>query len=109
MKYLVYDFGLYVEAANALADGGKGRLGKESLGLYHYVSTAHTANHVMAGVRRVQKFGILSSTYGKTYSAEMPASTTSGSLSGTQIHTRLDYGLLVPTNLAPVIFDVNVV
>lgn len=95
-------------ADEALRDGGKGRMGKEALGLYHYVSTSHTAGHVMAGVRRVQKFGILNTTYGKVYKAEMPASSTAGSLSGTQIHTRLDYGLLVPTNLKPTVFDVNV-
>lgn len=95
-------------ADEALRDGGRGRMGKESLGLFHYVSTSHTANHVMAGVRGVQKFGILNATYGRTYVNEMPASSTAGSLSGTQIHTRLDYGLLVPTNLLPVLYDVNV-
>ena len=95
-------------ADEALRDGGKGRIGKEALGLFNYVSTGHTANHLMAGVRGVQKFGILNATYGKTYVNEMPASSTAGSLSGTQIHTRLDYGLMVPTNLLPVIFDVNV-
>jgi hypothetical protein len=95
-------------ADEALADGGSGKIGKEVMGLYNYVSTGHTANHVMAGVRKVQKLGVLKSTYGKTYKAEMPASSTAGSLSGTQIHTRLDYGMLVPTNLKPVLFDVNV-
>ena len=95
-------------ADSALRDGGKSTLGKEAMGLTHYVSTGHASGHVMAGVRGVQKFGILKSTYGKIYQAEMPASSTAGSLSGTQIHTRLDYGFLVPTNLAPTIFDVNV-
>lgn len=98
----------YQFADEALRDGGKGRMGKEAMGLFHYVSTQHSAGHVMAGVRGVQKFGILKSTYGKTYVNEMPASSTAGSLSGTQIHTRLDYGLLVPTNLLPVVYDVNV-
>jgi hypothetical protein len=97
-------------ADEALRDGGKGKLGKESLGLFHYVSTSHASGgHIMAGVRQVQKFGILNATYGKTYVNEMPASSTAGSLSGTQIHTRLDYGLLVPTNLKPTLFDLNVV
>ena len=96
-------------ADEALRDGGKGRLGKEAMGLFHYVSNDHTANHVMAGVRKTQKLGILNSTFGKTFVNEMPASSTAGSLSGTQIHTRVDYGLLVPTNLKPVLFDVNVV
>jgi len=85
-----------------------GSIGVDYLGMYHYVSTAHTAGHLFAGVRGVQKLGILKSTYGRTYVNEMPASSTAGSLSGTQIHTRLDYGLLVPTNLLPTIFDVNV-
>jgi hypothetical protein len=85
-----------------------GTIGIDYLGLYHYVSTAHTASHLMGGVRKTQKLGLLKGTYGKTYVNEMPASSTAGSLSGTQIHTRLDYGLLVPDNLKPVLFDINV-
>lgn len=98
----------YAFADEALRDGGKGRMGKETMGLFHYMSTSHTANHVMAGVRRVQKLGILASTFGKVYKQNNPASSTAGSLSGTQIHTRADYGLLIPTNLKPTLFDVNV-
>ena len=98
----------YQFADEALRDGGKGRIGKEVLGLFHYVSTSHTANHIFGGVRKVQKFGILTQTYGKIFKAEMPASSTAGSLSGTQIHTRLDYGLLIPTNLKPIVYDINV-
>lgn len=90
----------------ALKDGGK--IGVDYMGFTHYVSTQHASGgHTFAGVKKVQKFGILKSTYGKTYVNEMPASSTAGSLSGTQIHTRLDYGFLVPTNLLPTIFDVN--
>lgn len=96
-------------ADEALKDGGKGRLGKETMGLYHYVSTKHTANHLLAGVRKAAKFGILTSTYGRIYKQDNPASSTAGSLSGTQIHTRLDYGQMIPTNLLPVVYDVNVV
>lgn len=95
-------------ADEALKDGGRGRIGKEAMGLFHYVSTSHTANHVFGGVRKVQKLGILNTTFGRTFVNEIPASSTAGSLSGTQIHTRVDYGLLIPTNLKPVIFDVNV-
>jgi hypothetical protein len=90
----------------ALKSGGE--IGVDYMGLRHYVSTGHASGHVMAGVRKTQKLGLLKSTFGKTYVNEMPASSTAGSLSGTQIHTRADYGLLVPTNLAPVLFDVNV-
>lgn len=97
----------FVMADMALKQGGT--IGIDFMGLYHYVSTAHSAGHVFGGVRKCQKFGILKSTYGQVYTAQMPASSTAGSLSGTQIHTRLDYGLLLPTNLAPVVFDINVV
>lgn len=94
-------------ADEALKNGGE--IGINRLGLYHYVSTSHASGgHLMAGVRKVQKLGILGATYGKIYRNEMPASSSNGSLSGTQIHTRMDYGLLVPTNLKPVIFDINV-
>lgn len=96
-------------ADSALQNGTNDQKGVPYMGLYHYVSTGHTANHVMAGVRKVQKLGILNGTYGKTYVNEMPSSSTAGSLSGTQIHTRVDYGMLVPTNLKPTVFDVNVV
>jgi hypothetical protein len=84
-------------------------IGIDYMGLNHYVSTSHASGgHIMAGVRKTQKFGILNATYGRTYVNEMPSSSTAGSLSGTQIHTRMDYGLLVPTNLKPTLFDINV-
>lgn len=95
-------------ADEALRDGGKGRMGKESMGLFHYVSTQHAANHLMGGVRDVLMLGLLNTTFGKTYVTETPSSSTAGFLSGTAIHTRLDYGLKVPTNLKPVIYDINV-
>ena len=93
-------------ADKSLKDGAS--IGTDYMGLTHYVSTAHASGHLMAGVKKVQKFGILAATYGKVRVNEMPSSSTAGSLSGTQIHTRLDYGLLVPTNLLPTLFDVNV-
>lgn len=83
-------------------------IGVDYLGLTHYVSTGHTAAHIPAGVKKCYKMGILKSTFGRTYVNEMPSSSTAGSLSGTQIHTRMDYGTLMPTNLQPVVFDVNV-
>ncbi len=93
----------------ALRDGGKNMIGKEMMGLYHYVSTSHTANHVFAGVRKVMKLGILKSTYGKTYITEDPAGASGGNISGISVNTRLDYGTKIPTVAAPLIFDVNVV
>jgi len=89
--------------------GGVELVGVPYMGLYHYVSTLGTAGSLMAGVRGTQVLGILKNTYGRTFRAEMPASSTAGSLSGTQIHSRLDYGILVQTNLKPVIYAGNVV
>lgn len=95
-------------ADEALRDGGKGRMGKEVMGLYHYVSTSHASGHLMAGVRGIQVLGLLNATYGRTFVNEHPASSTAGNLSGTQIYSRLDYGLKVQTNTLPVIYDINV-
>lgn len=97
----------YSFADEALRDGGKGRMGKEVLGLFHYVSTLHNSNHVMAGVRRTQILGLLRTTFGKVYFVDHPASSTAGFLSGTSIYSRLDYGLKVQTNVLPTIYDVN--
>lgn len=96
-------------ADEALRDGGMGRMGKETMGLYHYVSTSHTANHVFAGVRRVLKLGLLKSTFGKTYITEDPAGSTGGNISGISVNTRLDYGTKVPSVAATLVYDVNVV
>jgi len=95
-------------ADQALKNGGA--IGIDYLGLYHYVSTSHASGgHLMAGVRGIEKLGLLRSTYGKTYVTETPSSSTAGFLSGTAIHSRLDYGLKVQTNVKPLIFDVNTV
>lgn len=97
----------YSFADEALRDPN-GRMGKEAMGLFHYVSTGHTAGHLMAGVRGVQIFAVLNSTFGKTYTVDHPASSTAGFLSGTAVYRRLDYGMKVQTNLKPTIFNVCV-
>lgn len=84
-------------------------VGAPFMGLYHYVSTSHTANHVFGGVRKIEKFGLLGDTFGKIYTVDHPASSTAGFLSGTMVYGRLDYGFKLQTNVAPVVFDINVV
>jgi len=73
------------------------------LGAYHYVSNSHTAGHVFAGVRKVQKIGILRSTYGKIVVTQDPALQ-----SGVGIVSRLDVGVKTPTGLATIVYDINV-
>ncbi len=96
------------EALARGADSDRATIGIPYMEMFHYVSTLFTAGHLMCGVRGIQKLGLLKSTFGKTYTAEMPPSSTAGMLSGTGIHTRLDYGLKVQTNVLPIIFNFNV-
>ena len=90
----------------ALKSGGE--IGVEFMGVYHYVSTQHTANHLFGGVRKLKKLGLLKSTFGKIYVSETPGHA-DGMLSGTTIHARLDYGFKTQTNIAGLVFDINVV
>jgi len=74
------------------------------LGAYHYVSNSHASGgHVFAGVRKVHKVGILSSTWGKLVTTEDP-----NLQSGRGFITRADFGVKTPTGLATVLFDINV-
>lgn len=99
-------------ADEALRDGGRGRMGKETMGLYHYVSTLHTSGHLFGGVRKLLKLGLLNDTMGRIFTVEHPATAGSGStygfLSGTQIYSRMDYGFKTQTNVAGLVFDINV-
>lgn len=79
-------------------------------GAYHYVSNSHTAGHVYAGVRKVTKIGVLSSTWGKIVVNQDPAAgaSTYGPLSGVSVVSRADFGIKTPTGLATLVYDVNV-
>jgi hypothetical protein len=85
------------------ADG----VGKYAFGAYHYVSESHTANHVFAGVRKVQQLGLLKSTYGRIY-YNPNAVNADGPLSGVSWETRLDYGFNAKAGQTAILFDVNV-
>lgn len=90
----------------ALKNGGV--IGVDYGGMNHYVSTLHTANHLFGGVRKIVKLGLLRSTFGKVYTVDHPASSTAGFLSGTEVYSRLDYGFKTQTNVAGLVFDINV-
>ena len=100
----------YTFADQALRDGimdadGQGRY---AFGVYHYVSESHTANHVFAGVRKIQQIGLLKSTYGRIY-YNPNAVNADGPLSGESHEARLDYGFNPKAGLTALLFDVNVV
>ena len=98
----------FSEADVALKNGVP--VGMKYMGMWHYLSTSHTANHLFAGVRKIGKdLGILRSTYGRAKFIEDPAK-----LSGLGIVSRVDYGFSFPSGgptnqtLKGLAFDVNV-
>ena len=88
--------------ADAALKNGIGR-GYYLLGAYHYVSNSHTANHVLCGVRKVIKIGILRSTWGKIVITQDP-----NLQSGIGIIARADYDVMTPNGLVTMVFDLNV-
>lgn len=82
--------------------------GLKYLGVYHYWSNDHTSGHVFAGVRKLQRLGILRGTYGRAHTIDFPAGDTNTYLSGRSFYSRVDIGHLTPTAYKPLIFDVNV-
>lgn len=78
------------------------------LGADHYWSNDHTAGHVFAGVKKVQRLGILKKTFGRAHTIDFPAGDSNTFLSGTAYYSRVDIGHLTPTDHAGLVFDVLV-
>lgn len=92
-------------ADNALLNGTIP--GFNYLGVDHYVSNKHTANHLIGGVKKQISIGILKDTYGQVVINQDPADTTP--LSGVGVVSRIDYEVAVWANTKPVLFDIQVV
>jgi len=103
----------FTEADISLKNGIPVQKAFRYMGVDHYLSTQHTANHVFCGIKRMYEIGILRGTFGSVKFIEDPASGTgaaaSSSLSGLGIVSRLDYGFNNPTQLAEFFIDLNVV
>lgn len=82
--------------------------GLHYLGCDHYWSNDYTAGHVMAGVKKVQRLGILKGTYGRASTIEFPAADSNTFFSGVAFYSRVDIGHLTPAAWLGIIFDVNV-
>lgn len=82
--------------------------GLHYLGCDHYWSNDYATGHVMAGVKKVQRLGILQGTYGRAHTIEFPAADSNTFFSGVAFYSRVDIGLLCPTSLVGIIYDVNV-
>ena len=99
----------YTFADQALRDGVQNAdgIGKYAFGVWHYESESHTALHVVAGVRKIQQLGLLSTTYDNpTFWPN--AVNADGPLSGSSMESRLDYGWNPKAGLVSLLFDVNV-
>lgn len=83
--------------------------GLHYLGVDHYWSNEHTANHLFAGVKKIQRLGILRGTYGRAHTIDFPAGDTNTYLSGRSFYSRVDIGHLTPTAHTALVFDINVV
>jgi hypothetical protein len=93
----------FTEADIALKNGIPVEKAFKYMGTYHYLSTQHTANHVMAGIKGMFELGILQGTYGKAKFIEDPAK-----LSGLGIVSRVDYGFNMPAYYGEFVVDLNV-
>ena len=82
--------------------------GLHYLGCDHYWSNEHAAGHVFAGVKKIQKLGILRGTYGRAHTIDFPAGDSNSYLSGRSFYSRVDIGHLTPTAHAGLVFDINV-
>lgn len=82
--------------------------GLHYLGVDHWWSNDHTANHLFAGVKKIQRLGILRGTYGRAHVIDFPAGDTNTYLSGRSYYSRIDIGHLTPTAHAGLVFDLNV-
>jgi len=80
------------------------------MGVDHYLSNSHTANHVFAGIKKQGELGILTGTWGKVKFIEDPpiSVTTNAPASGLGIVSRIDYGFDWPAQLSEFFIDVNV-
>ncbi len=82
--------------------------GLHYLGADHYWSNEHTAGHVFAAVKKVERLGILRGTYGRAHTIDFPAGDTNTYLSGRSFYSRIDIGHLTPTSTVGLEFDILV-
>lgn len=102
----------FTEADISLKNGIPVQKAFRYMGVDHYLSNSHTANHVMAGIKKTAELGILKGTFGQAKFIEDPAGPSDGgstnALSGLGVVSRVDYGFNYPTQLAEFTMDINV-
>ena len=96
----------YTSADDALKNGTVE--GYHYLGIDNYWTNDGATNHVMIGVKKAHKVGILRGTYGRAHTIDFPAGDTNTYMSGKSFYSRVDIGQLTPNTLVPVVLDLNV-
>ena len=82
--------------------------GLHYLGVDHFWTNDNATNHIFAGVKKIQRLGILRGTFGRAHTIDFPAADSNTYLSGRSFYSRVDVGHLTPTAHVGIIFDVNV-
>jgi hypothetical protein len=82
--------------------------GLHYLGVDHYWSNDYTAGHLMAGVKKCQRLGILRGTYGRAHTIDFPASSENNFLSGQAFYSRVDIGYLCPNTKQGIVYNITV-
>lgn len=82
--------------------------GLQYMGCDHYFSNDHTSGHVFAGVKKIERLGILKGTYGQAHTIDFPAGDSNTFFSGKAFYSRVDIGHLTPTAHAGLVFDITV-
>jgi hypothetical protein len=77
--------------------------GIDYMGVTHYASNLLTANHVIAGVKKVLHLGIVKDTYGQVVITQDPLN-----VSGIGVISRVDYAVKAWHNVVPILFNVCV-
>ena len=78
--------------------------GMHYMGVDHYISNDHTANHLFATVKKTGTLGILTDTFGQVKITQDP-----NLQSGIGIISRVDYGFAWWNNYDSLYYDINVV
>lgn len=95
----------FMMADRSLQTGiGSGYRGFDAMGFTHYTSNQLTAQHVIAGVKKLWHLGIYTGTYGQTVFTEDPLER-----SGVGVVARIDYQTKAWNKPKPVLFNVLVV
>jgi hypothetical protein len=82
--------------------------GLHYLGADHYWTNDNASGHLFAGVKKIQRLGILRATYGRAHTIDFPAGDSNTYLSGRSFYSRIDIGHLTPAAHAGLVFDINV-